>query len=193
MLKADLLFERKGLPEDLQFLSQRYPRDEWRRPGALSSMGRFWLKRHNFFRELASHLSGSIAMLREEDFEPRAFAGWFAPRLDYLLADLEGHHHIEDAHYFPIFLAAEPRLRRGFDILDSDHQLIHDLLEGNADAGRRFLEGLGKGGDAMLFASEAYGAEADRLVTGLMRHLEDEEDLIVPLLLDRVDGGDALM
>ena len=59
--------------------------------------------------------------------------------------------------------------------------------------GRRFLEGLGKGGDAMLFASEAYGAEADRLVTGLMRHLEDEEDLIVPLLLDRADGGDALM
>lgn len=193
MVEAELLFERKGLPEDLQFLSQRYPRDGWRRPGALSSMGRFWLKRHGFFRELAALLSGSIAMLREESFEPREFAGWFAPRLDYLLSDLEGHHHIEDAHYFPIFQEAEPRLRRGFDILDSDHRLIHDLLESNAAAGRSFVEGLGKGGDAMLFAAEAYGAQAERLVSGLVRHLEDEEDLIVPLLLDRADGGDALM
>ena len=41
--------------------------------------------------------------------------------------------------------------------------------------------------------AEAYGMEADRLVNGLMRHLEDEEDLIVPLLMDRADSGDALM
>ena len=156
---TDLLFERKGLPEDLQFLSQRYPRRGWRLPGVLSSMGRFWLKRHVFFRVLSGLLSGSIAMLREEDFEPRAFAGWFAPRLDYLLSDLEGHHHIEDAHYFPIFLAAEPRLSRGFDILDSDHRLIHDLLARNAAAGRRCIEGLDKGGDATLFAARPMEAK----------------------------------
>lgn len=187
------LFERKGLPEDLQFLIQRYPRDDWRRPGALSSMGRFWLKRHAFFRELSGALSASIEKLREESFEPRAFAEWFAPRLNYLLSDLDGHHNIEDVHYFPIFMDAEPRLRRGFDILDADHHTIHDLLESNAMAGNRFLQGLMSGGDALRFAAEAYGTEADRLVNGLMRHLEDEEDLIVPLLMDRADSGDALM
>ena len=162
-------------------------------PGRVVVHGRFWLKRHGFFRELAGLLSGSIAMLHEESFEPREFANWFVPRLDYLLSDLEGHHHIEDAHYFPIFQAAEPRLRRSFDILDSDHRLVHDLLESNAAAGRQFLDGFTRGGDAMLFAAEAYGSQADRLVTGLMRHLEDEEDLVVPLLLDRADSDEVLM
>jgi hemerythrin-like domain-containing protein len=192
-VNEDLLFDRKGLPEDLRFLIQRYPRDSWRQPGALTSMGRFWLKRHNLFRELGGILSSSVAKLQEEDFEPREFAGWFAPRLHYLLSDLEGHHHVEDSHYFPIFLAAEPRLRRGFDILDSDHQVVHDLLERNADAGTRFVQGLEKSGDAMLFAAEEYGIEAGQLVRGLMRHLEDEEDLIVPLLLDRRSSGELLM
>ncbi len=193
MADDNFLFDRKGLPEDLLFLIQQYPRDGWREPGALSAMGRFWLKRHNLFRELAVQLSGSIDRLREEDFEPRDFAAWFAPRLDYLLSDLEGHHHVEDAHYFPIFMAAEPRLRRGFDILDRDHHQIHDLLVHNADAGRQFVQALEKGGDALRFAAEAYGVQATRLVAGLMRHLEDEEDLIVPLLMDRYSGGETLM
>lgn len=189
----DLLFERKGLPKDLKFLIQQYPRENWRQPGALTAVGRFWLKRHNSFRDLGGLLSGSIDRLREEDFEPQVFADWFAPRLNTLLSDLEGHHQVEDSHYFPIFMAAEPKLRRGFDILDSDHHQIHDLLERNASSGRRFVEGIGKGGDAMRFAAEEYGTEADQLVAGLMRHLEDEEDLIVPLLIDRRSGGETLM
>lgn len=191
--KGDLLFRRDGLPEDLRFLIRQYPRDVWRHPGALSSMARFWLQRHNFFRELGAQLSSSIDALREEEFDPGRFAEWFAPRLNYLLSDLEAHHNIEDVHYFPMFRAAEPRLRRGFEILDSDHHLIHDLLEENAAAGRQFLEGLGKGGDALRFGSEAYGQQADRLVTGLMRHLEDEEDLIIPMMLDRGESGEALL
>lgn len=189
----NLLFNRNGLPEDLRFLIQQYPRDGWRRSDALTAMGRFWLKRHNLFRELAGILNGSIDRLQEKDFEPRAFAAWFAPRLDYLLSDLEGHHHVEDAHYFPIFVAAEPRLGRGFDILDSDHHQIHDLLGRNAEAGRHFVEGLEAGGDAMQFAADDYGVQAARLVSGLMRHLDDEEDLIVPLLMDRYSGGETLM
>lgn len=188
----DLLFERRGLPEDLRFLIERYPRETWRRPGSLSAMARFWLQRHAFFRELGGQLSASIAALREEDFDPRQFSEWFAPRLHHLLSDLEAHHSIEDAHYFPMFRAAEPRLRRGFEILDSDHHLIHGLLEENAIAARRFLEGLEKGGDAMLFAAEIYGRQADRLVAGLMRHLEDEEDLIIPMMLGRVVDEQAL-
>ncbi len=190
---SDLLFVRRGLPEDLQFLKVRYPRDSWRRPGALSAMSRFWLQRHNFFRQLSEQLSGSISNLREGEIDPKPFAEWFAPRLQYLLSDLEAHHNIEDVHYFPMFRAAEPRLQRGFEILDSDHHVIHGLLEDNAVAVKHFLESLDKGGDTMLFAAEAYGKKADRLVAGLMRHLEDEEDLIIPLVLDRDADGAALI
>ena len=37
----------------------------------------------------------------------------------------------------------------------------------------------------MPFSRDAYAVEADTLLRGLMRHLEDEEDLLIPLLLDQ--------
>ena len=35
--------------------------------------------------------------------------------------------------------------------------------------------------------------QAERLLSGLMRHLDDEEDLIVPMLIDRHEDGKPLM
>lgn len=190
---VNALFVRSRMPEELGFLLKQHPRDSWRSSPDLTSMGRFWLKRHNMFRELGGALSGSILQLKEDTFNPQTFAQWFAPRLNFLLSELEGHHHIEDAHYFPVFVSAEPRLKRGFEILDRDHHHIHDLLERNANAGWAFAEALAQGGDRMRFAADTYGGEADHLVTGLMRHLEDEEDLIIPLLIDRNENGQSLM
>ncbi len=189
----DALFQRSGLPDDLLFLLQKYPRDRWGQDITLTDMCQFWIQRHDMFRELGGALSGSVVMLREEKVDPASFRQWFAPRVNFLLSQLEGHHQIEDTHYFPSFQAAEPRLKRGFDILDADHHTIHDLLVSNAEAGNAFLKGLAEGGDVLKYASEKYGREADRLLAGLMRHLEDEEDLIVPLLVDREGMGEVLM
>lgn len=187
------LFSRTGLPENLSFLLEKHPRSIWRQSGGLSAMGRFWLKRHGFFRELGAALSSSVDALQEDNFEAARFAQWFSPRLELFLGELEGHHQIEDLHYFPIFLAEEPRLKRGFEMLDSDHHQIHELLERNASAGRQFAGALVASGDRVRFAADSYAKEAERLLTGLTRHLEDEEDLIVPMLIDRHEDGKPLM
>ena len=42
---------------------------------------------------------------------------------------------------------------------------------------------------AGVFAADAYAGENERLVAMLARHLEDEEDLIVPLILERGEGA----
>ena len=191
--EGDALFSRAGLPAELSFLLEKHPRKIWRQSGGLSAMGRFWLKRHSFFRELGSALGKSVHALKEDNFEAVSFAQWFSPRLELFLGELEGHHQIEDMHYFPIFIAEEPRLKRGFEILDSDHHHIHTLLERNASAGRQFAGALIAGGDRLRFAADDYAQEAERLLTGLMRHLEDEEDLIVPLLIERHEDGRPLM
>ena len=39
--------------------------------------------------------------------------------------------------------------------------------------------------DRLRFAGDAYADASDRLMILLGRHLDDEEDLIVPLILDR--------
>ncbi len=47
----------------------------------------------------------------------------------------------------------------------------------------------GEGSDSFLRASEGYAAASEGLLTRLIRHLDNEEDLITPLILDRGEGG----
>ncbi|WP_159587899.1 hemerythrin domain-containing protein [Chelativorans xinjiangense] len=180
---------RKELPEDLRFLVEKYPRETWQGHANLGEMAQFWLQRHDMFRELGGMLQKSVADYREGHLPPAAFAQWFAPRLRFFLQQLHGHHQVEDQHYFPAFAKAERRLQRGFDILDSDHHVIHDALERNGEKGRELLRALKENADRQLFAADAYADENTRLIDMLARHLHDEEDLIIPLMLDRGEGG----
>jgi hypothetical protein len=58
-LKLDL-DTRPGLPEDLRFLLDRYPRDQWTDHANLGQMAQFWLQRHNMFRELGGALNNAM-------------------------------------------------------------------------------------------------------------------------------------
>lgn len=185
-LPPDLRVEsRKQLPDDLRFLLEKYPRETWQQHANLGEMAQFWLQRHDMFRELSGMLQGSVSEYREGRLAPAAFAQWFAPRLRFFLQQLHGHHQIEDMHYFPVFAKAERRLQRGFDILDSDHHVIHDALERNSEKAREFLLALQQNEDKQRFAADAYADENAGLMDMLTRHLADEEDIIIPLILDR--------
>lgn len=184
----DKLLNRSGLPDDLKVLYARYPREDWNTVHTLGDMGAFWISRHDLFREFGRVLASGIDDLREGRVATDRFARWFAPRLNHFLGDLEGHHQIEDYQYFPLFAAADKRLAHGFALLEEDHHLIHGLLERNAEAANVFHRDLVEGSARMAFSRDAYAAEADMLVRGLMRHLEDEEDLLIPLLLDQGEG-----
>eukprot|EP01035_Chromulina_nebulosa_P016347 gene16347-21669_t len=112
------LLVRPGLPEDLRILIGQYPRAEWNSVHTIGALGRFWIERHDMFRELGGQLVASIAELREGRMEAGPFARWFAPRLNHFLGDLDGHHQIEDHQYFPLFAAADARLAPGFELLE---------------------------------------------------------------------------
>jgi hypothetical protein len=187
-ISDDLMLEaRSGLPEDLRYLVAKYPRESWKAHRNVHGMAMMWLQRHDMFRELGGILSGAIADYREGKTTAPQFAEFFAPRLNFFLGHLDGHHNVEDHHYFPIFARIESRLKRGFDILDSDHHLIHDALERNAETANGFIRALQGDDDAKRFAADAYASENERLVAMLARHLDDEEDLIIPLILERGD------
>ncbi len=146
-----------------------------------------WLQRHDMFRELGGMLTRGIGDYREGRLIAADFARWFAPRLNHFLGHLDGHHNVEDHHYFPVFAKAETRLKRGFEILDADHHTIHEGLERNAEAANAFIKTLQESEDRQRFAADAYADENSRLIDMLTRHLADEEDLIIPLILDRGD------
>lgn len=183
---------RLGLPDDLKLLLQTYPRETWQEHPNIAGTARFWLSRHDMFRELGAALTEALRQEREGQVAIGPFQQWFVPRLGFFLNELNGHHQIEDTVYFPAYQQAEPRLARGFELLDADHVTIHHDLESVAATANGFLATMGEGAeasDAVRRARDAYQAASEQLIRRLVRHLGDEEDLIIPLILDRGDAA----
>ena len=132
-IEALALARRNGWPEDLRVLVERYPREQWQGHANLGEMARFWLSRHDMFRELAGMIRAIETQFRGGALAPAEFPRQFVPRLQFLLQQLGVHHQIEDLHYFPIFRAADERLARGFDVLEGDHHAIHADMDATAD------------------------------------------------------------
>jgi len=187
--EALALATRSGWPEDLRMLIARFPREQWQAHANLGEMARFWLSRHDMFRELAGMVQAIEAQFRAGAITPAEFPRAFVPRLQFLLSQLDTHHQIEALHYFPLLRAADKRLARGFDVLENDHHAIHADMAATAEAANALLRALSQP-DSLARYGDDYAKASGALIKGLVRHLDDEEDLIVPLILER--GEDAL-
>ena len=183
------LAERNGWPPELRALIERYPREVWMGHENLGQMAQFWLSRHAMFRELATSITEGTAAFQEGKIAAPEFPRWLVPRLQFFLEQLQAHHYIEDRHYFPIFRRADEALVRGFDVLEADHGELHHNIDLTVEAANALLRSISDA-EAVKRASEAFAQANGTLMKGLTRHLDDEEDLIVPLILDR--GEDAL-
>jgi hemerythrin-like domain-containing protein len=188
-LPADLKLDaRAGWPADLRLLIDRYPREVWAGHANLGAMAQFWLSRHAMFREIGDTLEHASTAFRDGSASAADFRAWFPPRLQFFLQQLNAHHQIEDLHYFPVFQAAESRLAHGFDVLERDHTVIHVQIDATVDAANAFLR-TAVNDDAVREAGERYARQSDALLRLLTQHLGDEEDLIIPLILDRSEAA----
>lgn len=169
------LTRRDGLPPALRALCDSYPREDWPSHANFDGLVAFWMDRHLMFRTLCDTLRGDAEALVDGNIDPKRMQGRLSRYGGMLLQQLHMHHQIEDAHYFPKLVRYEADLARGFEILDTDHHQMDDLLEGFAKAANGVLQGQG---DAGRYRDEIAAFEGF-----LLRHLEDEEDLIVPILL----------
>lgn len=175
---------RDGWSKQLAFLLERHPRPTW--PARHSPTAEFWLSVHERLRR---DCAGIRAAGDEHGSAPPRLAVVAAPRLHGLVAATHGHHQIEDFQYFPAFRRAEPRLARGFDLLERDHA----ELRCDIDAALAALVELQAAAERSQepatprFAAERYIRAAAALCNSLLKHLDDEEDLVVPLLIEHGD------
>ena len=171
----DALHLRSGLPDALRVLVAQYPRPTWEGHPNFGELVRFWLERHVMFRQLTDVLRSDVEALLDKSvgFET------YAPRLSryggMLLNQLHGHHQIEDSHYFPQLVQIDQRLERGFELLETDHEAMDALLQDFAAGANAVLQG----GEAGVFRDRLLAFEKM-----LDRHLVDEEEIIVPVILD---------
>lgn len=177
------LTERSGLPDALRVLVDEYPRAGWETHPRFSDLIGFWMERHVMFRRLQALLQQDARDMIERRMAPDIYALRLARFGSMLVHGLHEHHTIEDFHFFPPLSAAEPRLARGFDMLERDH---HELMEGIAEFGS-FARTAGRGFDEAALREHVSGLlpVLEGFSTILARHLDDEEDLVVPVLLSR--------
>jgi hypothetical protein len=165
-------------------LLERHPRSSWH--GAHSASAAFWLEVHEHLRRDAA---GLLAAGSDYRGSPQRLAVVAAPRLNGLIAAMHGHHQIEDLHYFPLFRRTEPQLAAGFDRLERDHAALGRHVEAAVAALRELRAAVEHAvqpadGSTVELAAGRYVEAAAALCGELTRHLDDEENIVVPLLLE---------
>ena len=175
---------RAGLPDDIAYLRQAHPQPLWRAHANYGQMADFWLQVHHSLREHGRELARVTQTLREGQLDAAGFQPLFVPRFNHFIQHLHGHHQIEDDAYFPRFRALDPRMVAGFGLLEHDHGLIHLQLLATVGSARELLAALPQGGDEQSRAVDAYATASEGLLALLMRHLADEEDLVIPAILE---------
>ncbi len=169
------LVTRQGLPDALRILLESYPRDSWENHSNFAGLVAFWLDRHVMFRRLTDTLRSDAEAAVDKRLDPQTHFARLSRFGGMLVSQLHGHHQIEDAHYFPVLAKREQTLDRGFKILDQDHHAMDGLLNRFTESANAVLQGTGEAG--------AFHSELLSFQSLLHRHLEDEEDLIVPVIL----------
>ncbi|MGR3796213.1 hemerythrin domain-containing protein [Vannielia sp. SX4] len=172
---------RDHLPDALRVLLADYPRETWEAHRHFAGLVEFWLDRHLMFRRLLEALNTETQTLLDGG-DPARF-GTALPRFGgMLLQQLHGHHQIEDAHYFPLLEKAAPEIARGFQLMEADHVQLDPALSGFADAANLSLGQLSEGANAKDSVAP-FAKSLESLGNLLDRHLTDEEELVVPVVL----------
>lgn len=177
-------------PPELTYLLERHPRSCWADDGSPSAA--FWLQVHGHLRRDCAGLEAAGDDRRAGRTSPAQFAAIAGARLRSLVSALHGHHQIEDFHYFPAFRRTEPGLAAGFDRLEAEHAALASDIAAAEAALAELRSAVDAAADtessAPGIAAERYIAAAERLCARLVAHLNDEEDLVVPLLIEHRDG-----
>ncbi len=176
--RTDTLAARHGLPAELLALLDDHPRAGWPAHPGFHGLVSFWLDRHMGFRTLTDRIRRETEALIGGTTDPATFPQRLVPLGRRLVDELIGHHQIEDDAYFPELAALEPRLARGFDILDADHHALDALLDSFVTGANSLLQS-----PAPRDAAGPFHTNLAAFTKMLDRHLTDEEDLILPVIL----------
>lgn len=174
---------RQGLPEEMQLLLRDYPREAWPdHPNFAASIGN-WMGAHRMFRQLADIITLDTQELLDKNNDPEDYARRLTRYGNMLVRNLHGHHGWEDHQFFPELEEADHRFMRGLEMLESDHEEMDQILASLTSSANRYLKLTDMSPeDAVNEAPDVLKA-SESIQHFLARHLTDEEDLVVPILL----------
>lgn len=181
MSEHQQLEQRDGLPEALRVLYEAFPRENWQTHENFEGLVRFWLERHVMFRNFMKTLQQDAESMLAKSIDETVYRNRLTQLGNVFITQLHGHHHVEDHHYFPELRKIDDRISRGFDILDADHHELDGMIEQFGTAANAVLKS--DDSPALHDNTGRFVDLLDRFDHFLNRHLVDEEELIVPVLL----------
>ena len=171
------------MPAEMQFLLDRYPRDSWDSHPGFREKTRHWLGAHQMFRRVAERIRLDTEGLLNKDMALDDYAGRLSRFGGTLVGNLHGHHGWEDHSYFPKLSAADPRFDAGLAVLEQDHADLDQVLDDFTRQANRVIKLATL--DPAQAHDEAGSVQSTSVVIEafLKRHLTDEEELAVPIIL----------
>lgn len=174
---------REALPAEMQILLKDYPRAAWPENPHFAQSIQNWMGAHKMFRQLSDITLKDTEAFLDRSMAPETYAKHISYYGDLLVRNLHGHHTWEDRKFFPELSKADNRFDGGLDTLELDHEVLDKTLNGFTGSANRVLKLMAL--DEKQAFEEAgnlrdYSQQIDAL---LKRHLQDEEDLVVPIIL----------
>lgn len=181
----DARFEiRDGpLPEAMRVLLVDYPREGWTTHPNFRQPTANWLGAHEGFRRLSAFLREMAERYLDRAVSADAFAATLSYYGRAMVHSLHAHHGWENRSYFPELAAADPRFISGLATLERDHATLDRFVDEFDAATKSTLTELRQVGGERHDEAGRLHAVAASIEGLLLRHLADEEDLAVPILL----------
>lgn len=171
------------MPEEMRLLLNRYPRESWEAHPGFRDKTRQWLGAHLMFRQLAERIRLDTEGYLNKDLGPDDYAGRLSHYGGTLVGNLHGHHGWEDRSYFPELSAADPRFDVGLELLEQDHADLDQVLDDFVRRANRVIKLTDLDEAQALEEANEVHETSREIETFLRRHLTDEEDLAVPIIL----------
>ncbi len=182
-LPENHILKRENLSPEIKAALLGDPREGWSSHANFDGYASFWLRIHNNLRGGSDYLVKGFQRLLDEAGSNLDEAVNTA-RLKEVGANVVSfahhHHEIEDHNYFPRFVQLYPNVEHAISLLDSDHRVLEEALD-ETERALSYLQNQTADRDAIARAFN--GCQALQAV--LARHLWDEEEIIVPILLAR--------
>jgi hypothetical protein len=174
---------KNDMPKEMRFLFDKYPRDSWPTHPGFADRTRHWLGAHKMFRHVAERIRLKTEDVLDAIIPMDDYAHQLSQYGGVLVTNLHGHHGWEDRNFFPELMAADPRFKTGLDLLEKDHADLDTVLDRFTQTANRLIK-LSTMDEAQALQEAGHVHETGLTIEAfLKRHLGDEEELSVPIIL----------
>lgn len=171
---------RDGLPSAIRPTLLEETQQDWQAHPRFAGKAQFFMNIHRQLLDAADWLAQITEQLLDSPQSTLADqinASGIENRAGHLLHFARGHHEIEDHGYFPQFIKLYPNLEKAMALLDGDHLVLDETLNGTETGIAGIIRTPKRDDVGLLYRNAA------ALKKIMHRHITDEEDVIIPIFL----------